>query len=135
MSKRIAFLLLTSLCLAQTLAQTQAQTQAMLHQYCAVCHNPTLKSGGISLAELDLSDIAGNSGTLEKLLRKVHSGEMPPPSMPRPDASTARAFTQWLQAELDRAAFHRIDGRHAVLPDWRIEVRQTDNRPRDFPLQ
>src|SRR5580700_11804146 len=83
-------------------SESPAQSQALIKQYCAVCHNPNLKSGGISLQGLDLSDIAGNSSTLEKVLRKVHSGEMPPPGMPRPDAATALAFTGWLQDELDR---------------------------------
>src|ERR1035438_7292933 len=68
-------------------SQGQSQSQALINQYCAGCHNQKLKSGGIALAELDLSNIAGNSSTLEKVLRKVHSGEMPPPGMPRPDAA------------------------------------------------
>src|SRR5260370_42230780 len=78
-----------------------SKQHALVSQYCAVCHNEKLSSGGVSLADLDLSNVAGNADTLEKVLRKVHSGEMPPHGMPRPDASTSTAFTKWLQDELD----------------------------------
>jgi mono/diheme cytochrome c family protein len=109
---------------------SQAQSQALVNQYCAVCHNQKLKSGGISLAGLNLSDIDGNSSTLEKVLRKVHSGEMPPLSMPRPDASTARAFTQWLQDELDRgAAAHPNPGRPTI---HRLNRTEYSNAVRDL---
>jgi hypothetical protein len=102
----------------------------LVNQYCAVCHNQKLKSGGISLAGLNLSDIDGNSSTLEKVLRKVHSGEMPPLSMPRPDASTARAFTQWLQDELDRgAAAHPNPGRPTI---HRLNRTEYSNAVRDL---
>ncbi len=68
--------------------QTAAlQPPALINKYCAGCHNQNLKSGGIALAGMNLSDVAANSGTLEKVLRKVHSGEMPPAGMPRPDAT------------------------------------------------
>jgi hypothetical protein len=102
----------------------------LINQYCAVCHNPNLKSGGISLQGLDLSDINGNSGTLEKVLRKVHSGEMPPPSMPHPDAATAKAFTEWLEAELDRsAAAHPNPGHPAI---HRLNRTEYSNAVRDL---
>ena len=111
-------------------SQSPAQSQALVNQYCAVCHNQKLKSGGISLAGLNLSDIDGNSSTLEKVLRKVHSGEMPPPSMPRPDASTARAFTLWLQDELDRAAAaHPNPGRPTI---HRLNRTEYSNAVRDL---
>jgi cytochrome c551/c552 len=110
--------------------QAPAQFQAMLNQYCAVCHNPTLKTAGVSLQGLDLSDIAGNSSTLEKVLRKVHSGEMPPPAMPHPDGSTAAAFTRWLEDELDRsAAAHLNPGRPTA---HRLNRTEYSNAVRDL---
>jgi len=107
-----------------------SESQALIKQYCAVCHNQTLKSGGIALAGMDLSDIAGNSATLEKVLRKVHSGEMPPPGMPRPDAAGALAFTRWLQDELDRsAATHLNPGRPTI---HRLNRTEYSNAIRDL---
>ena len=111
-------------------SQGQSQSQALINQYCAVCHNEKLKSGGIVLAGLDLSDIASNSSTLEKVLRKVHSGEMPPPGMPRPDSATASAFTSWLQDELDRsAAAHLNPGRPTI---HRLNRTEYSNAIRDL---
>src|SRR5438067_2178167 len=76
----------------------------LVNQYCAGCHNQKLKSGGVSLAGLDFTNTAANSETLEKVLRKVRSGEMPPAGLPRPNAATSAAFTDWLQTELDQFA-------------------------------
>jgi len=123
-------MVLFSLSVGAWASQPEAKPKALLNQYCAVCHNQTLKSGGISLAGLDLSDITGNSGTLEKVLRKVHSGEMPPPGMPRPDASTAREFTGWLESELDRsAAVHLNPGRPTI---HRLNRTEYSNAVRDL---
>ncbi len=111
-------------------SQSPVQSHALVKQYCAVCHNPSLKSGGISLQDLDFSDIDGNSATLEKVLRKVHSGEMPPPSMPHPDAATAKAFTAWLEEELDRsAAAHPNPGHPAI---HRLNRAEYSNAVRDL---
>src|SRR6266436_3157959 len=49
-----------------------SKQRALVNQYCVVCHNQKLSSGGVSLADLDLSNVAGNADTLEKMLRKVH---------------------------------------------------------------
>src|SRR6202050_3618727 len=107
-----------------------SQAQAMVQQYCAVCHNQTLKSGGIALAGLNFSDIAGNSGTLEKVLRKVHSGEMPPAGLPRPDAPVIAAFTRWLGGALDcSAAAHLTPGRP---PMHRLNRTEYSNAIRDL---
>ena len=107
-----------------------SKPRALINQYCAGCHNPNLKSGGISLAELELSDVSANSAILEKVLRKVHSGEMPPVGMPRPDASDAAAFTNWLTAELDRsAAAHLNPGRPTI---HRLNRAEYSNAIRDL---
>ena len=107
-----------------------SQPKALINQYCAVCHNAKLKSGGVSLADLDLSDIAANSATLEKMLRKVHSGEMPPPGMPRPSAEVARAFTHWLTDQLDSsAATHPNPGRPVI---HRLNRAEYSNAIRDL---
>jgi mono/diheme cytochrome c family protein len=107
-----------------------AKQRALVNRYCVACHNPTLKSGGISLAALDFSDVAGNSGVLEKVLRKVHSGEMPPAGVPRPDASTAALFTHWLETELDRAAAAHPNPGHPTI--HRLNRTEYSNAIRDL---
>jgi len=107
-----------------------SKQHALVNQYCAVCHNQKLTSGGVSLADLDFSNVAGNADTLEKVLRKVHSGEMPPAGMPHPDASTSAGFTKLLQDELDReAAAHPNPGRPTV---HRLNRAEYSNAIRDL---
>ena len=103
---------------------------SVTNQYCVLCHNARLTSGGISLASLDKSDVAANSAVLEKVLHKLRSGEMPPAGMPRPDAPTTAAFTGWLTSELDRAAAgHPNPGRPVI---HRLNRAEYSNAVRDL---
>ncbi len=76
----------------------------MLDKYCVTCHNQRLKTGGLTLDNLNLDKVADNAETWEKVLRKLHGGMMPPQGMPRPDGATVDQFTGWLETSLDRAA-------------------------------
>ena len=86
--------------------QTSPTTEqrAMLDKYCVTCHNQRLKTGGLTLDNLNLDHVSDNAETWEKVLRKLHGGMMPPQGMPRPDGATVDKFTGWLEASLDRAA-------------------------------
>src|SRR5215510_2456136 len=66
------------------LAVSTAQ-RTFLDQHCIACHNDKVKSGGMSLARL--SPELG-----EKVIRKVRTGMMPPPGMPRATAADAQTF-------------------------------------------
>ena len=81
-----------------------AEPRAMLDKYCVTCHNQRLKTGGLTLDNLNLDKVADNAETWEKVLRKLHGGMMPPQGMPRPDDATVTKFTGWLETSLDRAA-------------------------------
>ena len=85
-------------------APPAAAHQAVLSKYCYVCHNDRLKSGGLVLSALDISAPAKNSGSWEKVIRKLGTGAMPPPGMPRPDKATADGLRRYLETELDGAA-------------------------------
>ncbi len=50
---------------------------------------------------VDLTNIGGNAPLLEKVLRKVNTGQMPPPGLPRPDAVRTAEFGKWLEGALD----------------------------------
>lgn len=80
-----------------------------------MCHNAKAKTAGIVLEGIDWNDVGSNSATLEKALRKVRAGEMPPPKLPRPTPAAASTFTAWLESQLDHAAAaHPNPGRPAV---------------------
>src|SRR5438105_3337535 len=71
--------------------------RAVLDKYCVTCHNQRLKTGGLTLDNVNLDRVADNAETWEKVLRKLHGGMMPPQGMPRPDEATVNQFTDWLE--------------------------------------
>jgi cytochrome c551/c552 len=73
-------------------------------KYCVTCHNDRAKTGGLSLQSVDLSQPAANTEVLEKVIRKVHGGMMPPAGMPRPDQATADSMVVSFRTELDKSA-------------------------------
>src|SRR5258708_7240055 len=82
---------------------TSSQRQ-FLDRYCATCHNERLKIGGLSLAQVDLSKIGAQPELWEKVVRKLHTGVMPPPNVPQPSEIDRRTIVTWLDTSLDAAA-------------------------------
>jgi len=123
-AKRFVFVAAAGLCLfglamsvppgllAQDATGQAAAYRAVLDQYCVGCHNDRLKTGGLSLEALDLTQAPPHSEIFEKVIRKVHAGMMPPPGLPRPDQATADGLVAWLRTTLDQAAaLHPYPGR------------------------
>ena len=77
---------------------------AVIDRYCITCHNDTLRTGGVVLAGLDLSDVSADAETWERVVRKLRTREMPPAGQSRPDDSTYDALTRQITTALDRAA-------------------------------
>ena len=85
------------------LSPTASQRQ-FLDRYCAQCHNERLKTAGLSLDQVDLSRLDARPDLWEKVLRKLHTGVMPPPNMPQPSQVDRLAMLTWLDSSLDKAA-------------------------------
>ena len=85
-------------------AMTVEAQQALVKQYCAGCHNQNLKSGGMSLTDLDLAHVENNPELAEKVIKKLRVGLMPPSGRPRPEAATMKSFVSALETTLDRTA-------------------------------
>ena len=79
-----------------------ASYQPVLDKYCITCHNQRLKTGGLALDTLDLDKVPAHAETWEKVILKLKSGTMPPAGLPRPDASTYAALTNWLETQIDQ---------------------------------
>jgi hypothetical protein len=93
----------------------------MLDRYCVGCHNQRAKtsatSSGVVLDTIDASRVGASGATAngalpdgaiwEKVVRKMRTGAMPPPGMPRPDAAMQERFVVHLEAALDREARER----------------------------
>lgn len=80
------------------------QAEALMKRYCVGCHNDKVKTGDVSLTGLTVAGVGTHANTWEKVLRKVRTGEMPPPKLPRPSAEVQSSFVGWLEGQLDRAA-------------------------------
>ena len=89
-------------------------------QYCLACHNQRLKTGGVVLEGIDLSNISERADLWERVLKKLRMGLMPPTGRPRPDQATYDALGSWIEGEIDSvasarpnpgrtAAFHRLN--------------------------
>src|SRR5262245_15533566 len=97
------FLAAAALAIAAQTAQT-APPAATINRYCVTCHNDRLKTGGLSLAGVDVEQPAANAEVWEKVIRKLRTNSMPPPGAPRPDATTYNALASHLETSIDRAA-------------------------------
>jgi len=78
--------------------------RATLKQYCFTCHNDKLKTGGLSLESMDLTQVASAADVWEKVIRKARVGMMPPQGLPQPESAARTALVTWLETSLDRAA-------------------------------
>src|SRR5688572_18070568 len=81
-----------------------ASQRAVLDKYCVTCHSDRLKTAGLTLQTLDVNRVATDAPTWEKVVRKLRSGSMPPPAMPRPDPATYNGLVSFLETSLDKAA-------------------------------
>jgi hypothetical protein len=53
------------------------QTQ-LVRQYCTGCHSDRGKAGGLTLASFDAATIEEHTEVVEKMIRKLRAGMMPP---------------------------------------------------------
>jgi len=69
----------------------------------------------VILDTADLNQIPEHAEMWEKVVRRLRTGSMPPPGVPRPDAKAYQALIGHLEGALDRAAAaHPNPGRHAL---------------------
>ena len=96
---------------AAAIAPTAAAERALLDQYCVTCHNDKLKTGGLSLQNLDLSTMDTKAEVWEQVVRKLRAGMMPPPGVRRPPLAQYEGLRDFLEAEIDKkAAVHPNPG-------------------------
>jgi hypothetical protein len=82
-----------------------APDRALFDGYCLGCHNDRLKTGELSLEKVDLTQVGAHMEVLEKVVKKLRSGMMPPDTAPRkPEAAMVDAFADALETALDAAA-------------------------------
>jgi hypothetical protein len=93
---------------------TEAAARAMIDKYCVTCHNDRMKANfaNLSLQGINLAETSQSAAQLEKVVRKLRAGTMPPLSNPRPDAGTYGSLRHFIEGQLDQAALkHPNPGR------------------------
>ena len=84
-----------------------AEANEIVSNYCKSCHNDMMVRGNLSLSSFDLANLDGNVETIEKMIRKLQAGLMPPPGSPRPDVETYLSLITALETTVDTAAAAR----------------------------
>ncbi len=105
--------------IAQTAEAPATEYRQLLNRYCVGCHNDRTLTAGVSLQNLDLSQVgvdAEETEVWEKVVRKLRTRSMPPQDRPRPDEGTYVSLTTWLSDQIDQVAEARPNPgrRHAV---------------------
>ena len=130
---------------AQATRSAPVPDRALLDKYCVTCHSDRLKTGGLTLENVDVADTRGNAEVLEKIVRKLRTGQMPPMGRPRPDDPTIDAFASSMEAALDRAAvqtpnagrvashrLNRIEYVNAIHDMLALDINGTELLPGDM---
>jgi cytochrome c551/c552 len=123
-----------------------AQPRAVLDKYCITCHNQRMKVGGLALDTVDVAAVSEHAEVLEKIVRKLRTGAMPPAGRPRPDKAVVDSVASSLEASLDRASLarpnpgrptlhrlNRVEYRNAIRDLLGLEIDAASLLPADNP--
>ena len=83
---------------------TAARQTELVTSYCATCHSERGKAGGLSLANFNAMRAQEHPEVIEKMIRKLRAGMMPPAGSKRPDAAAIEALTTALESRMDELA-------------------------------
>ena len=75
--------------------------QTLLNTYCAGCHSPAVKAGGLVMETSTLASVREHRDVWEKSLRKLRGRQMPPPGSRQPSQTEIDAFVSWMEDALD----------------------------------
>jgi len=83
-----------------------AEQNALVKQYCVGCHNDRNKdrTSGLSFQSFDATNVVEHADTVERMIRRLRSGMMPPVGAKRPDQATINTLVNAFEAKIDRAA-------------------------------
>jgi Protein of unknown function (DUF1592)/Protein of unknown function (DUF1588)/Protein of unknown function (DUF1587)/Protein of unknown function (DUF1585)/Protein of unknown function (DUF1595) len=85
-------------------AQKPVSDREFVQKYCQGCHNDRVKSGTLSLDQMDPAQVAASPEKWEKVIRKLRAGMMPPAGAPRPERAAIDDFVGNLSISLDQFA-------------------------------
>jgi hypothetical protein len=108
-----------------------ASARAVIDRYCVSCHNPRLKTGGLTFDAVDIEHVTRHGEVWDKVVRKLRSRAMPPAGSRRPDEASYDMVVRYLEGEFDReATLHPNPG--GALPFRRLTRTEYANAVRDL---
>lgn len=139
--------IVTLLLAAATLpAYDAAGVFAFVKKNCVMCHNAAVTSGDVNLAAFETAQsFDEHRDTWERVVSKIRTGEMPPPSMPKLPAADVSGVAKFLEDEFarqDRTAkpdpgrvttrrLNRAEYNNTVRDLLAVDIRPADNFPND----
>jgi hypothetical protein len=94
-------------------ATPDAAHDTLIDVYCATCHSRTAKSADVTLEGFRIGSPLMSAELLEKMIRKLRAGQMPPAGAERPDAPALASLVDALEQRADAI------GARANDPGWR----------------
>jgi len=73
-------------------------------QYCVRCHSERRQVGNLVLEGFDVAEAAERGPTIEKMIRKLRAGMMPPRGVRRPEPEVIAAMATELETAMDQLA-------------------------------
>ena len=79
-------------------------TNDVVAEYCTRCHSDRMRRGDLVLEDFDVAKAPENGEIVEKMIRKLRAGMMPPSGARRPDPAVLAEVARDLESTLDKAA-------------------------------
>ncbi len=76
----------------------------VVEEYCTRCHSDRRRRGDLVLEGFDVGQAADNGVVVERMIRKVRAGMMPPSGSRRPDDDVLLSMVNELETTMDRMA-------------------------------
>ena len=81
-----------------------AALNAVVQRYCAGCHNPRQLRGNLNLEGFNVDSSPARLDASEKIIRKLRTQMMPPPSSRKPGGDTLLALVETMEQTIDSRA-------------------------------
>jgi hypothetical protein len=120
----------TALLAGQSAVPTETP-RAFLDKYCTTCHNQKLRTAGLSLDALDVSDAGADAEVWERVIVKLRAGSMPPPGSPRPSEAAYQGIAESLENRIDGVWMARPNP-GVARPVHRLNRAEYNNAIRDL---
>jgi len=88
----------------EALARPDVDPNEIVEETCVRCHSDARLRGNLSLEDFDIATAPDNAEVVERMIRKLRAGMMPPPGVRAPEGDTLLQLVETLERTLDQAA-------------------------------